>query len=110
MREKTHIHTHREREGERGTCISRRCLFACSYKKLAVDVKVGQQILCADGSIVLEVLETNPAAGTVRAKCLNNATLGCATTTRSKLPLTLQGSNKKGSTWIVRYLNCKVPV
>ena len=41
-------------------------------------MKPGSQILCADGSIVLEVLSTNPKAGTVRAKCLNNATLGCA--------------------------------
>eukprot|EP00884_Botryococcus_braunii_P001900 jgi/Botrbrau1/11710/Bobra.0195s0039.1 len=51
-------------------------LIAMSYKKLAEDVKVGSQILCADGSIVLEVLETNPSEGTVRCKCLNNATLG----------------------------------
>ena len=33
-------------------------------------------ILCADGSISLEVLETNPKEGTVRVKCLNTATLG----------------------------------
>ena len=50
---------------------------SCSYKKLPEDVKPGSQILCADGSIVLEVISTNPKAGTVRAKCLNNATLGC---------------------------------
>ena len=49
---------------------------ACSYKKLAVDVKPGSQILIADGSIVLEVISTDPNAGTVRAKCLNNASLG----------------------------------
>lgn len=47
-----------------------------SYKKLAVDVKPGSQILCADGSIVLEVVSTDPAAGTVRARCLNTAVLG----------------------------------
>ena len=47
-----------------------------SYKKLAEDVKPGSQILCADGSIVLEVLSTNVKAGTVHCKCLNNATLG----------------------------------
>ena len=41
---------------------------------------MGSQILCADGSIVLEVLATNPAAGTVRCRCCNNATLGCAST------------------------------
>ena len=49
-----------------------------SYKKLPEHVKVGSQILCADGSFVLEVLETNPKAGTVRAKAMNNASLGCA--------------------------------
>ena len=49
-----------------------------SYKKLPVDMKPGSQILCADGSIVMEVLSTDPKAGTVRVKCLNNATLGYA--------------------------------
>jgi hypothetical protein len=49
-----------------------------SYKKLPEDVKPGSQILCADGSIVLEVTSTHPKAGTVRAKCQNNAMLGCA--------------------------------
>lgn len=34
------------------------------------------QILCADGSIVLEVISSDPKAGTVHARCLNNATLG----------------------------------
>jgi len=42
-----------------------------------MDVKKGSQILCADGSIVLEVISTDPKAGTVRARCMNNATLGC---------------------------------
>ena len=51
-------------------------LIAMSYKKLAQDVAPGSQILCADGSIVLEVISTDVAAGTVQAKCLNNATLG----------------------------------
>jgi len=49
-----------------------------SYKKLAIDVKPGSQILIADGSIVLEVISTNPSAGTVRARCINSATLGYA--------------------------------
>ncbi len=52
----------------------------------------GSQILCADGSIVLEVLSTNPKAGTVRAKCLNHATLGCGAgcaPTLSNLPLNM---------------------
>lgn len=48
----------------------------CSYKKLPVDVQPGSQILCADGSIVLEVLKCNPDQGTVRCRCTNNATLG----------------------------------
>lgn len=47
-----------------------------SYKKLAVDLRPGSQILCADGSIVMEVVSTDPAAGTVRARCLNTAMLG----------------------------------
>ena len=51
-------------------------LSVCSYKKLPVDVQPGSQILCADGSIVLEVLKCNPDQGTVRCKCTNNATLG----------------------------------
>jgi len=51
-------------------------LIAMSYKKLAHDVKPGSSILCADGSIVLEVISTDPAAGTVRARCKNTAMLG----------------------------------
>ncbi|KAJ9530190.1 hypothetical protein QJQ45_023488 [Haematococcus lacustris] len=51
-------------------------LIAMSYKKLAVDVRPGSQILCADGSIVMEVVSTNPDAGTVQARCLNTAVLG----------------------------------
>lgn len=39
-------------------------------------MKKGMQILCADGSIVLEVISTDPSAGTVQARCMNNATLG----------------------------------
>jgi pyruvate kinase len=50
----------------------------CSYKKLAEDVKPGMQVLCADGSIVLEVLETDAKAGIVTCRCQNNAKLGCA--------------------------------
>ena len=48
----------------------------CSYKKLAEDVKPGMQVLCADGSIVLEVLETDAKAGIVTCRCQNNAKLG----------------------------------
>ena len=36
------------------------------------------QVLCADGSIVLEVLETDAKAGIVTCRCQNNAKLGCA--------------------------------
>ena len=66
-----------------------------SYKKLAIDVKVGSQILCADGSIVLEVLETNPEQGTVRCKCCNNASLGCAPRSHDlKVPCTIPCPNE----------------
>ncbi len=58
-----------------------------SYKKLAEDVQPGSQILCADGSIVLEVLSTNAKAGTVHCKCLNNATLGCGRPARPRAAL-----------------------
>lgn len=51
-------------------------MICMSYKKLAHDVKQGSQILCADGSIVLEVLETDPSSGIVTCRCQNNATLG----------------------------------
>ena len=63
------ITTDYERKGRPG-------LIAMSYKKLAQDVAPGSQILCADGSIVLEVVSTDVEAGTVQARCLNNATLG----------------------------------
>ena len=43
-----------------------------------MDLRPGSQVLIADGSIVLEVVSTDPKQGTVRAKCLNSATLGCA--------------------------------
>jgi len=49
---------------------------AISYKKLALDVHPGSQVLMADGSCVLEVLECCPHNGTVKCKALNNATLG----------------------------------
>lgn len=49
---------------------------ALSYKKLPQDVAPGSQILIADGSIVLEVVSCDVKGGTVRARCLNTATLG----------------------------------
>eukprot|EP01026_Neomeris_dumetosa_P050323 TRINITY_DN4410_c0_g1_i10.p1 TRINITY_DN4410_c0_g1~~TRINITY_DN4410_c0_g1_i10.p1 ORF type:complete len:508 (-),score=76.98 TRINITY_DN4410_c0_g1_i10:611-2134(-) len=51
-------------------------LLTCTYKNLARDLKPGGSILCADGSLVLEVIDTDQAAGTVRARCTNTATLG----------------------------------
>ncbi|KAL6187279.1 hypothetical protein ACLB2K_038679 [Fragaria x ananassa] len=47
-----------------------------SYKKLAVDLKPGNTILCADGTITLAVLSCGPAAGIVRCRCENSAMLG----------------------------------
>ncbi|CAI7732303.1 unnamed protein product [Closterium sp. NIES-54] len=49
---------------------------AMSYKSLAKHVRPGGQILCADGSITLNVLACNPDAGTVTCRCENTATLG----------------------------------
>jgi len=47
-----------------------------SYNKLPVDLKPGNIILCADGTITLSVLSCDPAAGTVRCRCQNTAMLG----------------------------------
>ncbi|MBA0667477.1 hypothetical protein Goklo_000552 [Gossypium klotzschianum] len=47
-----------------------------SYKKLAVDLKPGNTIFCADGTITLTVLECDPSAGTVRCRCENTAMIG----------------------------------
>lgn len=49
---------------------------AMSYKKLAVDLKPGNTILCADGTITLTVLSCDPKAGTVRCRCENTAVIG----------------------------------
>ncbi|TQD99858.1 hypothetical protein C1H46_014596 [Malus baccata] len=51
-------------------------MISMSYKKLAVDLKPRNTILCADGTITLTVLSCNPAAGTVRCRCENTAMLG----------------------------------
>ncbi|CAL5427635.1 unnamed protein product [Camellia sinensis] len=51
-------------------------MISMSYKKLPVDVKPGNTILCADGTISLTVLSCDPAAGTVRCCCQNTAVLG----------------------------------
>ena len=51
-------------------------MISMSYKKLAVDLKPGNTILCADGTITLTVLSCDPAAGTVRCCCENTAMIG----------------------------------
>lgn len=49
---------------------------ACSYGELATSVTVGQSILVADGSLVLEVISLDAAKGEVPCKIMNNASLG----------------------------------
>jgi pyruvate kinase len=49
---------------------------ACSYPELAKSVKPGQQILAADGSLVLTVLTLDPAHGEVSCRIENNASIG----------------------------------
>jgi pyruvate kinase len=49
---------------------------ACSYPKIAASVTQGQQILVADGSLVLRVLECDIPAGEVLCRIENNATIG----------------------------------
>ena len=51
-------------------------LVAVSYKDIASTVSPGSKILCADGSLMFEVLSCNPDAGTVQARALNTATIG----------------------------------
>nr|CAD1821066.1 unnamed protein product [Ananas comosus var. bracteatus] len=51
-------------------------MIAMSYKKLPVDLKPGNTILCSDGTITLTVLSCDPEAGTVRCRCENTAMLG----------------------------------
>ncbi|RRT79046.1 hypothetical protein B296_00026098, partial [Ensete ventricosum] len=48
----------------------------CFYKKLPLDLKPGNSILCADGTITMTVLSCDPGAGTVRCRCENTAKLG----------------------------------
>lgn len=49
---------------------------ACSYASLATSVQPGQQILVADGSLVLTVLTTDQAAREVTCRIENNASIG----------------------------------
>mmetsp|Transcript_33252 Transcript_33252/g.98863 ORF Transcript_33252/g.98863 Transcript_33252/m.98863 type:complete len:541 (-) Transcript_33252:292-1914(-) len=50
--------------------------FACSYEKIASSVRPGQQILIADGSLVLLVLSTDEGEGEVTCRIENNAVIG----------------------------------
>lgn len=49
---------------------------ACSYPTIASSVTSGQQILVADGSLVLTVLNTDIPTGDVTCRIENNATIG----------------------------------
>eukprot|EP00934_Nitzschia_sp_Nitz4_P006889 Nitzschia sp. Nitz4//scaffold224_size33420//8754//11357//NITZ4_007887-RA/size33420-augustus-gene-0.40-mRNA-1//1//CDS//3329542641//6879//frame0 len=49
---------------------------ACSYDSLATSVRPGQQILCADGSLVLTVLTCEQSAGEVLCRVENDAVIG----------------------------------
>jgi len=49
---------------------------ACSYPQLPQSVKPGQQILVADGSLVLTVLTCDESAGEVSCRIENNASIG----------------------------------
>jgi len=49
---------------------------ACSYDQMAADVKVGQQILVADGSLVLTVLSCDVSNKEVTCRVENNSSLG----------------------------------
>jgi len=49
---------------------------ACSYPSMATSVTPGQSILVADGSLVLTVLEADPATGDVKCRIENNASIG----------------------------------
>lgn len=49
---------------------------ACSYPALPTSVKPGQEILVADGSLVLTVLECLVSSGEVRCRIENNASIG----------------------------------
>jgi len=49
---------------------------ACSYPTLAQSVTPGQEILVADGSLVLCVLETDVAAGEVKCRIENSCSIG----------------------------------
>jgi pyruvate kinase len=49
---------------------------ACSYPSMAKSVTAGQQILVADGSLVLTVLSTDISTGEVSCRIENNTAIG----------------------------------
>jgi pyruvate kinase len=49
---------------------------ACSYTHLATSVTNGQQILVADGSLVLTVLTTDPSSQEITCRIENNTSIG----------------------------------
>ena len=51
-------------------------MISMSYQKLAVNLKPGSTILCADGTITLTVSSCDPGQGLVRCRCENSALLG----------------------------------
>ncbi|XP_058097783.1 pyruvate kinase, cytosolic isozyme-like [Magnolia sinica] len=51
-------------------------MISMSYKKLPIDLKPGNTILCADGTITLSVLSCDPEGGTVKCRCQNTAVIG----------------------------------
>ena len=51
-------------------------MLACSYEQLATSVHPGQEILVADGSLVLTVLTTDQSTGHVQCRIENNASIG----------------------------------
>lgn len=60
-------------------------LIACSYPNITKDLKPGSQILCADGSLVLTVIEAVPEKKGCRCRCVNTAAIGCAYTSNSEI-------------------------
>ncbi|GLJ42793.1 hypothetical protein SUGI_0887360 [Cryptomeria japonica] len=51
-------------------------MISMSYQKLAVDLRPGNTILCADGTITLTVFTTDNTSGTVKCCCENIVVLG----------------------------------
>eukprot|EP00562_Extubocellulus_spinifer_P014857 CAMPEP_0178566400 /NCGR_PEP_ID=MMETSP0697-20121206/14732_1 /TAXON_ID=265572 /ORGANISM="Extubocellulus spinifer, Strain CCMP396" /LENGTH=546 /DNA_ID=CAMNT_0020200185 /DNA_START=33 /DNA_END=1673 /DNA_ORIENTATION=- len=58
------------------TYLGDKTKIACSYAKLASSVDPGQEILIADGSLVLTVLECDEPQGEVRCRIMNDVSIG----------------------------------